>query len=64
MESMLGERTSPAEGDWQILQFPHPTNRRKLTTGCNGATIRDGTMDLLLLLVYILVSGGSGGGGK
>ena len=60
---MIGERTSPAVSDWQILQFSHLLNRRKLTMGYNGAAIRDHTMDLIFLLLCILVAGGSGGGG-
>jgi hypothetical protein len=36
---------------------------RKLTIGCNGAAIREHTMDLIIFLVWILVAGGSGGGG-
>lgn len=63
MELMIGERTSPAANDWQILQFSHLPNRPKLTMGCKGAAVRDDTMDLILLLLCILVGGGSGGGG-
>ena len=64
MELMIGERTSPAVSDWQILQFSHLPIRRKLIVGFNGAAIRDDTMDLILLLFCILVAGGSGGGGN
>jgi hypothetical protein len=63
MELMIGERASPAVSDWQILQFSHLPNRRKLAIGYNGPPIKDHTMDLILLLLYILVGGGSGGGG-